>query len=69
MLRIKALHDTAQEQATHLEVQAAQLAVGANGDSTRWAGSLIGSGALVKLGTGRFLRRKSLCSPKCAATW
>lgn len=37
-----------------VDVQAAQLAVGANGDSTRWAGSLIGSGALIKLGTGRF---------------
>ena len=37
-----------------VDVQAAQLAVGANGDSTRWAGSLTGSGAVVKLGAGRF---------------
>ncbi len=36
-----------------VDVQAAQLAVGANGDSTRWAGSLTGRGALIKLGAGR----------------
>lgn len=35
-------------------LQAVPLAVGANGDSTSWAGAIIGTGSLVKEGTGRF---------------
>lgn len=37
-----------------VDVQAAQLDVGANGDSSRWSGSLIGAGGLAKQGQGRF---------------
>ncbi len=37
-----------------VDVQAALLGVGSNGGSTRWDGSLIGSGGLAKLGGGIF---------------
>ena len=37
-----------------VDVQSAQLAVGANDASTRWAGTLQGAGGLAKRGTGTF---------------
>jgi autotransporter-associated beta strand protein len=37
-----------------VDVQATQLAVGANGDSTRWSGALVGPGGLLKQGGGVF---------------
>ncbi|RTL36814.1 MAG: hypothetical protein EKK53_22175, partial [Burkholderiales bacterium] len=38
-----------------VDLQAGPLAVGANGDSTRWVGALVGGGALVKQGAGSFV--------------